>query len=115
MLHTKLPADAKININILKILFAIPVVYIIGLLFWVMDPSSSGSQPNSVTFIIVPLHLISMVCIFLSFRYAAKIMKSVELGRMAKVSDYIGEFMLIWFMPLGVWILQPRLNKLVQS
>jgi hypothetical protein len=92
----------------------------VGLLVWlsgVVGGPSSGQQGDNTTMIaliIVPLHLISMFCIFMSLRYAVKIMKSVELGRMAKVADYIGDFMLVWMMPIGVWIVQPRLNKLVE-
>jgi hypothetical protein len=34
---------------------------------------------------------------------------------LAKFSDYSGEFFLIWFSPIGYWILQPRLNKLTDE
>jgi hypothetical protein len=119
-LHSKLPPDVKINLNVFKILFAIPSVYLAGMVIWTSDLLSGGpvdsSKDNSamIALIIIPLHLISMFCVFMCLRFAVKIMKSVELGRMAKVGDYIGDFMFIWMMPIGVWFVQPRLNRLVE-
>lgn len=120
VLHPKLPAHVKINLNVFKILFAIPMVYIVGLLIWMANifsgPSVEPADDNGamIALIIIPLHLISMFCIFMSLRFAVKIMKSVELGRMAKVGDYIGDFLLVWMMPIGVWFVQPRLNILAE-
>jgi len=117
-LHSKLPHDVKINLNTFKILFAIPMVYIIGLLIWMSgllySDHAPGDDSAAFVLIIVSLHLISMACIFLSLRLAVKIMRSVELGRMAKLNDYIADFILVWMMPIGVWFVQPRLNKLVE-
>jgi hypothetical protein len=45
----------------------------------------------------------------------AQTLRSVELGRLANFSDYAIEFFLIWFSPVGFWILQPRLNKLMEK
>jgi len=45
----------------------------------------------------------------------AKTVKSGELNRRARFSDYIGEFFLLWFWPLGIWFIQPKVNKLVDS
>jgi hypothetical protein len=30
-------------------------------------------------------------------------------------SDFAGEFFLIWFFPVGIWIIQPRINKLFDT
>jgi hypothetical protein len=119
-LQSKLPPNVKLNVRQFKILFLIPIVYILGITIW-MAYSFYGGQPEAgesmgaVIGLIVVLHLFSMVCIFLGLRFAAKTLKSIELGRMAKFGDYAGEFFLIWFSPIGVWILQPRLNKLTDD
>ncbi len=74
-----------------------------------------GVNPAAIAGIIVPLHLFSMFIIFWGIRFAAKTLKSVELGRMAKFGDYAGEFFLIWFSIIGYWVLQPRLNEFVKE
>lgn len=119
VLHPRLPADVKINLSLVHILFFIPSAYLL-IIMWYMFGMLDGTQTNSepgggYIALLVVAHLGSMVCIFLGLRYSAKIMKSVELGRMAKFGDYAGEFFLMWFQPVGVWILQPRLNKMVKE
>jgi len=122
-LHKKLPADVKLNVGQFKIVFTIPIVYMLALTFWMINNifstlsghSGENGENMNVIGIIIFIHLLSMVCIILGLRFAAKTMKSVELGRMANFGDYVGEFFLIWFSPVGVWILQPRLNKLTDD
>jgi hypothetical protein len=119
-LHKKLPIEVKLNVGQFKIFFLIPIVYILGITIWMSSSFFGGSNGQSDNMsaaigLIIVLHLLSMVCIFLGLRFAAKTMKSVELGRMAKFGDYAGEFFLIWFSVAGVWVLQPRLNKLIED
>jgi hypothetical protein len=45
---------------------------------------------------------------FLSF--PVKTLRSIEKGREAAVGEYIGDFFLLAFLPIGVWFLQPRIN-----
>ena len=56
-----------------------------------------------------------MFGIFHTMYFAAKTIKCVELKRNVTFSDIAGEFFLIWFFPIGVWILQPRINKLIDG
>jgi hypothetical protein len=112
--------DVKLNVGRFKILFLIPIVYILCLTAWLGfnfygGYSGQGNTMGAAVGLIIFLHLFSMVCIILGLRFAAKTMKSVELGRMVKFGDYAGEFFLIWFSPIGVWVLQPRLNKLTED
>ncbi len=50
-----------------------------------------------------------------SLYFMAKTIKSGVLNRRARFSDYIGEFFLLWFWPIGVWFLQPAINKIVET
>ena len=80
-----------------------------------MNGSGDSSAMAVAGIAIVVLHLSSMVFIIMGLRFAAKTMKSVELGRTAKFGDYVGEFFLIWFSIIGYWVLQPRLNRLIEE
>ena len=82
--------------------------------FYFRFPEESANI-GSVIVIVAIIHFASMVCILLGLRFAAQTLRSVELGRLAKFSDYATEFFLIWFSPIGFWILQPRLNKLIEE
>jgi bacteriorhodopsin len=65
--------------------------------------------------LVVPLHLFSMFYIFYTLYFAAKTVKTVELQREVTFSDFAGEFFLIWFYPVGVWIIQPKVNKMIEG
>lgn len=49
-------------------------------------------------------------CYYIS--YPAKALKTLEIGNDIEVGSYIGDFFLIVFLPIGIWFLQPRLNKI---
>jgi len=120
VLHKKLPAEVNLNVRQFKILFSIPIMYTLAITFWMgyqfyFGSTRETSNMGLVIGIVAFFHLVSMVCILLGLRFAAKTMRSVELGRSARFSEYAGEFFLIWFSPIGFWILQPRLNKLVRG
>jgi hypothetical protein len=115
-LHKKLPATVKMNLNKFKIFLLIPVVYMLFISVFMVgmfSNISTGVQPNPAIFaVIVPLHLFSMFCIFYCLYFNAKALKTVEWQRSVTFSDFAGEFFLIWFFPFGIWIIQPRINKL---
>jgi len=47
-----------------------------------------------------------------SFGFAGRIIKSIELNRKSKKRESIGYFFLFVFLPIGIWFLQPKINKL---
>lgn len=61
----------------------------------------------------IPFHLFAMYCIFYSMYRAAKMMKSVELGRDAKFEEFFAIFCCIWVFPFGGWYVQNKMRKLV--
>jgi hypothetical protein len=103
------------------LMFSIPIVYCLFILGWINFANFTGEHGSgqsmgvALTITIIVMHLVSIACILLGVRFAAKTLKSIELGRLAKFGDYAGEFFLIWFSPLGIWILQPRLNRLTKD
>lgn len=119
-LHKKLPHWVNLNVRSFKFIFSIPILYSVSLTLWMsyrfyfrFSEGSPGLQ--SVIWIIIFFHVVSMICILVGLRFAAQTLRSVELGRLARFSEYAIEFFLIWFSPLGFWILQPRLNRLMRN
>jgi hypothetical protein len=62
--------------------------------------------------LILPLHLFAMVCMFYLLYFVAKSLVLAETSKPASFSDYAGPFFLLWFFPVGIWIVQPRVNRL---
>ena len=78
----------------------------------IIDVNNPGSIFTGFA-VIFPLHIFSMFCIFYCLYFVAKTIKTIELQRQVTFSDFAGEFFLIWFFFIGVWILQPRINKMI--
>lgn len=119
-LHKRLPAMVKMNLSVFYLFLVIPAVYMVGvsvLMLRFMTRVSEGSSPGLhpplwIFLVTIALHLFSMFCLFYCIYFIAKALKSIELKRPVTFSDFVGEFFLIWFFPVGVWILQPRINKI---
>lgn len=121
-LHPKLPADVEIRTTFFKVSVLFPFLYIttvsvgVGLMMSdLFNPVQSTYHESIAAFgsVLMFLHLFAIICIFYSLYFVAKTLKTVELQRKATFSDFAGEFFLIWFFPIGIWIIQPRVNKLV--
>ncbi len=120
-LQSKIPTNVKMKLKQFKIFFFIPLVYFLVLIFFMASVFNelivNNLEPN-VAFvgafvgIIIPLHLFSIFCIFHSIYFTAKTIKTVELQREVKFGDFVGEFFMIWFLFIGLWILQPKINKM---
>jgi hypothetical protein len=121
-----LPADVHSRTKFFVFCLLFPIAYIFLFLFIYLQAFSSmfegaltGSPESAMGgmmgmfFLIIPLHLFAMFCGIYVLRFVAKIIKSAELQRRARFSDYIGYFFLVWFYPIGIWILQPEINKIV--
>ncbi|MFP9100525.1 hypothetical protein ACLI09_15865 [Flavobacterium sp. RHBU_24] len=118
-LHKKLPAGVNMNLGLFRAFLIIPFFYILLFGFVMFDIFSNISADNVPNFywfaLIVPLHLFSIFCMFYSIYFNAKSLKAVELQRPVKGEEFIAEFFLLWFFVIGVWILQPRINKIFEE
>lgn len=114
-LQKVIPDELKLQINRFKIFILIPIVYIIFFLCFFMTSFTSGGPNPGIFAILVPLHLFSMFCIFYSLYFVAKTFKTAELQRKVTFSDFAGEFFMIWFYPIGIWIVQPKINKMISE
>ncbi len=118
-LHKKLPAGVKMNVLKFKILLFIPVLY--TFLFTIIVASFTSNfttffKPNAGNFLkVLPMHIIAIYCFVYCMSFIGKALKSVEIKRNAMYDDYWALFFLIWFFPVGIWIIQPRINKIFRN
>lgn len=117
-----IPEGVKMKIKKFKVFLIIPMIYI-PLVFGLMDTlfdnvANANGEPNGamigISFAIMfPLHILSMFGLLYSFYYVAKTYKTVELQREVTFSDFAGDFFLLLFFPIGVWIIQPKINLMI--
>ena len=65
------------------------------------------------TWIIILSLFIGFIAIAKIIIYSAKTIKRVELSKEYETADLVAEIFLIYFFIIGIWILQPRLNKII--
>ena len=122
-LQKYIPAEIKMKIKKFKVFFFIPLFYIlfifilIGTTFFGISTGSNavGGIIGNMLIFIIPMHLFSMFCMFYLLYFVSKTIRTIELERPVTFSDFIGEFFMIWFFPIGIWFIQPRLNKIVSE
>jgi hypothetical protein len=66
----------------------------------------------AVLAVIFPFHLLAVFCMFYLLRFVARNLALAETGKKVTFYDYAGPFFLLWFFPIGVWLVQPRINRL---
>ena len=121
-LQNKVPQNVTMKTKRFKIFFFIPLLYILVLSFFIGNIFNGviesqildGAMMARMIGIILPLHLLSMFGIFHSLYFVSKTLKTVELQKKVSFSDFVGEFFMLWFYPVGIWIIQPKLNELAE-
>lgn len=119
-LQSKIPNSIQMKVTKFKIFFFIPFIYInlffVALSLRFFGMGQTGLFPNrfieNLILFIIPMHLLSMFCMFYILYFTAKTIKTVELQRRTKFGDFISEFFLLWFYFIGIWFIQPKVNKL---
>lgn len=124
-LQAKIPEAVKMNVKKFKFFYWVSVIYslfFVGFLAFLaaylpmlMTGVMSFSALSWVLSISIFIHFLAVFAMFYCLYFTAKTIKTAELQRETTFNDFIGEFLLIWFFPIGVWILQPRINALVNQ
>ncbi len=110
-----IPEPLRLKIGLFKITTLFPIIYYV-IFFALIFNTIYSSDPNFFYLLfLIPMHFFTMFCMFYNFYFVAKTVKTAELQRESLFSDYIGEFFLLWFYYIGVWIIQPKVNKAVEG
>ncbi len=64
---------------------------------------------------IMPFHTAAMVCMLYGLIYDARVFVSKQRKKAVKLDDYIGAFFLLWFLPIGIFWIQPRVVDLLAN
>lgn len=109
-LNSTLRPPTKLKASFFHFAVVYPIVYIPVFFFLAIHPG----MPSP--FILIPLHLFAMFCIFYLLYFSSRSLVSAEKEKVVRsFGDYAGEFMLLWFYPIGIWIIQPRVNRLYEK
>ena len=113
-LNSYIKEEIRPKLNLFKFCIIYPALYML-LFIMLFVGISQEMKPNNFIFIILPLHLLAMFCMLYSLYFIAKNLIMAEKNELVKFYDFSGPFFLIWFFPIGIWIVQPRLNALYEN
>jgi hypothetical protein len=88
------------------------VIYIITIMPFGYYTRSFDSGPELSAFWIFVPGLVGFVSGIKMINFSAKALAQYEEKKDLKFSEYTNEFLLILFVIIGIWILQPKLNKM---
>ncbi|MFZ3217475.1 MAG: hypothetical protein WA192_15555 [Candidatus Acidiferrales bacterium] len=81
--------------------------------FYVVVSIALFHSINPMAFAVtIPLSLLAVFCVFFNLYFVAKSLVLAETGKPATFGDYVGPLLLLWFCLIGVWFIQPRINRL---
>lgn len=121
-LQNNMPSSVEMKTTKFKIFSCIPLLYISSFCVFIfitlakIKPQDLPQIPMEwLTPILFILHILSVFGLFYSMYFAAKTLKTAELQREVTFRDFASEFFMFWFFPVGVWILQPRINDMAEK
>jgi len=110
-INNRVPVEIKPKSKFFK--FSIIYAAVYGLVFQLFFISAaSGSNLGGAMALIFPMHLLGMFCMFYALYFVAKNIATFEQEKVVKFSEFKGPFFLLWFFPIGIWFLQPRINRI---
>lgn len=116
-LYDKLPAGHDLKINRFNFHLLFPLLY----LAVVVVAFKGGYEINHDNYkdygwtagIIIPLHLFVMYCMFYVIWFIAKAIATIENNKVVAFDTYAGNFFLLWFFPIGIWFVHPKVRKIL--
>jgi len=106
-----LPQDQQKNLVLFTLGFILPIVYLILLILLYLPTLSPDSRPQPPNWVF-PLHMLSLAGIFYCIWFSAKQYMALLRKHDVDFLIFSNAFFLMWIFPLGIWIIQPSVNKL---
>jgi len=96
----------RINIIIIPILF---------ILISLLSPEVESQDFHITDVVLIPTSLYLFFAIFQTIIVAIKTLTIVEKKKTVEFSDWIGNFILTLILIIGIWVIQPKVNKFIGS
>lgn len=77
--------------------------------------SGWSESDNALSAFFMALHLFLGFCMFYTLYFVSKNLTMAERREKVTFYDFAGPFFLLIYFPLGVWFIQPRVNRMFES
>jgi hypothetical protein len=105
-LSSRVETSLRQKMGFFRFALIYPVPYVFAFLAVFLNPAPI------VFAIIFPLHCFAMFCLFYDLYFVSKSLVLAETGKPVTFYDFAGPFFLLWIYFVGVWLIQPRINRL---
>ena len=102
-LNKRMPRKSRLNINSMRIVLSAIGLYFFSIIFQVIDPFEYKWAHYSAMF----LNLLAVI-------FTATVFSRFEESHSIEPASGLLSFFLIWLFPIGIWYLQPKLNKYIE-
>jgi len=116
-LNSIVPPHLRMKETFFRISVAFVPLYlpIFGIFFRSLNQSQNVRLILISVALIIPLHFFALFCQIYGWYFASKAIALAESAQSVLFADYVGYFVGFWIFPVGVWIIQPRINRLYAS
>ena len=113
-MNKNLNNDLRKNTGFFKISMIFVGIYII---VFICGFIYTASHPAPANFFvkIVPFHAVTMILVACNVFFAARSLKTYEKQREVKAEELLFDLFMILLFPVGIFFLQPRINKYVKE
>ena len=105
-LNQLLPKRVEVNFNFFLINIFICLLTFISILIL-----SSGEGMTFSGIYAIPMFYLFFAILY-CLAFPVKLLNCIEAGKEVSLGQYIGDFFLVLFLPIGIWFLQPRIIRL---
>ena len=109
--NRQLPESRRSGTTLFIIGLAAPILYTVMAITIYFPMLNSSTPPPPPTWML-PMHLASMAGVFYGIWFSARKLKSLQENEDADFMIFSSTFLLMWIFPLGIWLIQPEVNKL---
>jgi hypothetical protein len=106
-LNSIVQPSLRLNLPLFYFSLILPV-----LLFAWLAPSLVPNDHSPLPLVKTGLRVLAFVCTIYDIGFVADLLIRAETGKPAPFIEVAGQFLLIWFFVIGVWFIQPRINRL---
>jgi len=108
-LNSRVRHDLRGSLSFFRRAVVFPVVNLA-----VFEIARGRIRPSYVA-ALLPFHLFALICVIFEIDFVCMNLVLAETQTRVRFRDYAGSFFLLLVFPVGIWFLQPRINRLYGS
>ncbi len=113
--NQQLPESRRGGTRLFGAALLTPLIYALMYIILVIPELASATPPSRPPLWMMPIHMLSMTGIFYGIWFTARKFKSLLENEDASFLIFSSTFFLLFVFPLGVWVIQPSVNRLYQK